>query len=83
MNKTTRILIVEDNLPDFELAQREISRALKNCKFKRVQTCREYVKTLASFQPDLILCDYNLPGFNGMKALQIAREHAPLTPLII
>lgn len=83
MNNTTRILIVEDNLPDFELAQREISRSLKNCEFKRVQTRREYVKALASFQPDLILSDYNLPGFNGMKALQIARKHTPLIPLII
>ncbi|HEX2993004.1 MAG TPA: response regulator, partial [Anaerolineales bacterium] len=83
MNDTTRILIVEDNIPDFELAKREISRSLKNCEFKRVQTRREYLKALDAFQPDIILSDYTLPGFNGMKALHLAHEHAPLTPLII
>jgi PAS domain S-box-containing protein len=83
MNDVTRILIVEDNLPDFELAQREISKSLEDCEFQRVQTRKDYLKALKSFHPDLILSDYYLPGFDGMKALKLAHERTPLTPLII
>jgi diguanylate cyclase (GGDEF)-like protein/PAS domain S-box-containing protein len=33
-------------------------------------------------QPDVILSDFALPGFGGMAALQIARQHRPDTPFI-
>ena len=58
MNDATRILILEDYTPDYELAQREISRSLKHCEFQRAQTRREYLKALEDFQPDVILSDY-------------------------
>jgi PAS domain S-box-containing protein len=83
MNDNIRILIVEDNTLDFELAKREIRKSLKNCAFHQVQTRDDYLKALHSFRPDLILSDYTLPDFDGMKALHLAREHAPLTPLVI
>lgn len=32
---------------------------------------------------DLVLCDYNLPGFDGLSALKLIRERLPDTPVIV
>ena len=78
-----RVLIVEDRAVDAELAEREVKRALSHCTFARVDTADSYRAALDSFQPDLILSDYVLPAFDGLAAVRLAREHAPLTPVII
>ncbi len=78
-----RILLVEDTPSDADLAKREISRELKNCVFRCVETSETFLAALTDFLPDLIISDYNLPRFNGLTALRLAQEHAPLTPLII
>ncbi|RPJ18530.1 MAG: response regulator, partial [Chloroflexi bacterium] len=83
MKKPTRILIVEDVAADADLAQRTIRKVLKNCKFQVVETHKDFLQALEAFQPDVILSDYHLPNFDGMKALKLALNHAPLSPFII
>src|SRR5215208_5884154 len=83
MKKPTRILIVEDIAADAELAQRAIRKVLKQSEFQVVDTRKDFLGALETFQPDVILADYVLPHFDGMKALKLALKHAPLTPLII
>src|SRR6266508_810596 len=83
MNDSVRILIVEDLAADAELARREILKIIKGCEFQCVETREDYVDALETFQPDLILSDYHLPRFDGMKALKLALENSPLTPFII
>ncbi len=83
MNDMIRILIVEDLPTDAELCEREVRRALPQSAFLRVETREEFIAALASFAPDLILSDYSLPRFDGMKALALAQQHAPETPFII
>src|SRR5215210_5881568 len=83
MKNPTRILIVEDTEEDTELAKRAIHKVLKNCIFQIVKTRQDFLKALKTFQPDVILSDYDLPQFDGMKALKLALKHSPLTPLII
>ena len=78
-----RVLIVDDRAVDAELAEREVKRALTHCTFARVDTADSYLAALATFQPDLILSDYAMPAFDGLAAVRLAREHAPLTPVII
>ena len=78
-----RVLVVDDRAVDAELAEREVKRALSHCTFARVDTADSYLAALASFRPDLILSDYAMPAFDGLAAVRLAREHAPLTPVII
>ncbi|MFA6411632.1 MAG: HD domain-containing phosphohydrolase [Syntrophales bacterium] len=83
MNDTIRILIVEDLPTDAELCEREVRQVLPHSVFLRVETGEEFLAAMESFVPDLILSDYSLPRFDGMKALALARQHAPETPFII
>ncbi len=78
-----RILHVEDNLSDAELALRELRKAAFVFEARRVETREAFLAALADFRPDLILSVYRLPEFDGMKALLLAREHAPYVPVII
>lgn len=83
MKKAARILIVEDIPTDAELAEREICKVLKGCTFHLVETRKDFLKALETFQPDVILSDYTLSNFDGITALKLARKHAPFTPSII
>lgn len=78
-----RILVVEDYLPDAELAVHEIRREGLTVETRVVQTHEAFLAALGEFRPDLILSDYQLPQFDGMTALRLAQEHAPGTPLLI
>ncbi|HET9587620.1 MAG TPA: PAS domain S-box protein, partial [Anaerolineales bacterium] len=83
MNEPIHILIVEDLEADFDLAGREIRKVIPDCVFQCVETRNDFIRALEDFRPDLILSDYHLPDFDGMKALEITLERASLTPLII
>jgi two-component system cell cycle sensor histidine kinase/response regulator CckA len=78
-----RVLIAEDSPIDAELAEREVRRALGDCVFVRVDTRAAYLAALESFDPDVILSDYSMPAFDGLTALTLALERAPLTPVLI
>src|SRR5688500_1396128 len=83
MSEPVRILIVEDASSDFDLAQREIRKAVSDAVFQQVQTMEDFLRALETFQPDLILSDYHMPAFDGLTALKLTQERAKLTPFII
>lgn len=83
MNQYNRILLVEDESHDAELNIREIKKILPHSKFKITDNKQDYQDLLVSFLPDIIISDYNLPTFDGLSALKIAKELCPLTPFIV
>src|SRR6266849_4346233 len=80
--KPLRVLIVEDNVNDTELVLRELRRSGFKPDWRRVDTEVEFSASLDS-KIDIILSDYSMPQFNGVRALELLKEHGPEVPFII
>ena len=77
-----RVVVVEDSVTDAELLARHLVKAGLNVDIERVQTEQEFVAALQRAMPDLILSDFSLPQFDGLRALDLAVLHAPDMPFI-
>jgi diguanylate cyclase (GGDEF)-like protein len=82
MGQGLRLLFVEDVEADAVLAARELRRSGMSFEYKRVEREDDLRRELGEFQPHAILSDFNMPQFDGMRALAIVREASPDTPFI-
>jgi len=78
-----RILINEDTPADADLLEYAIRKAGIDFVSTRVETRAAFLGALQESTPDVIISDYSLPTFDGMQALELAKEHVPFTPFII
>ena len=78
-----RVLMLEDDPNDVELIRRELSRLTPVPNILHVRSEQAFVTALTDFVPDVILCDHNIPAFDGRMALEKARELKPDTPFIL
>jgi PAS domain S-box-containing protein len=77
-----RLLHLEDSPADAELIERLLRQEWPVCQIQRVSALADYRSALAAGGFDLILSDYTLPGFDGLVALDLARQLAPAVPFI-
>src|SRR5277367_3456595 len=77
------ILHLEDEPEDHEIARYLLTRDMSRIELLQVATREEYLAALLREPFDVILADYKLPGFDGLEALRLAREHVPATPFIL
>src|SRR6185369_10212215 len=82
MTVPLNILIVEDNPNDAELVVGELQRAGFDPKWKRVQTEPEFLAEIKN-SPDVILSDYSMPQFSGLRAAELLRESGLDIPFIL
>src|SRR2546428_10987305 len=83
MEKTLHVLHLEDDPNDVELVQATLGAEGLWCKVETVSTREQFLSVLDRGGLDLILSDYSLPTFDGLSALQAAREIAPEVPFIL
>jgi PAS domain S-box-containing protein len=83
MDGILKIMFVEDSLRDVELIWREIEKDKIAFKKLLVDTQEKFLAGLISFTPDIIISDYSLPVFDGMKALLLRNELVPQTPFVL
>ncbi|MEO5960774.1 MAG: response regulator, partial [Opitutaceae bacterium] len=82
MSQPLTVLIVEDNPVDAELTIRELQRAGFAPEWRRVDTEEAFLQHLDS-KLDLVLSDYQMPRFDGLRALELLRRSGLEVPLII
>lgn len=78
-----RALIVEDSADDTELLVYELRRAGFQTEWCRVETAEMMRDALKSQTWDIILSDYMLPHFSGLKALEVYKESKQDIPFIM
>jgi DNA-binding NtrC family response regulator len=82
MPQPLHLVIAEDNPADAELLVRALRRAGFEPTWKRVESAADFSAAL-KLDVQLVLSDYDMPGFSGLQALQIIGERLPDVPLII
>lgn len=82
MKTPLRVLVVEDSEFDARMLIRLLNRGGYETDYLRVETADDLREALKK-EWDIILSDYNLPGFKAPEALAIYQEHRLDIPFII
>jgi PAS domain S-box-containing protein len=82
MATAINILIIEDSQDDAELVLRELRRSGFDPKWKRVETEPDFLAEIKK-SPDIILSDYSMPQFNGLRAVELLRKSGLDIPFIL
>jgi PAS domain S-box-containing protein len=67
MGKAIAILHIEDSLSDVELIGFELSESMPNTTVKHVDNKEDFIEQLSTVEYDLVLSDFNIPGFVGLE----------------
>jgi two-component sensor histidine kinase len=81
-DRVLRFLLLEDSALDAELVTEALIGAGLPVSIERAVSAQEFTKAVRDESWDLILADYLLPAFNGLHALDIAREMSRATPFV-
>jgi diguanylate cyclase (GGDEF)-like protein/PAS domain S-box-containing protein len=83
METLLRVLIVEDAPEDAGLIVLELERKGYRVESRRVDRAAALRDALESARWDVVISDYEIPGFGGLQALQMVRELAPYQPFLM
>jgi len=77
------LLLLDDSSSDATLMIEELKSSRLNFSARIVSNKKDYLAALDNFTPDIILSDYDLPQYDGVKALKDARSRLPDIPFIL
>jgi PAS domain S-box-containing protein len=83
MNKTLRVLNVDDCQQDVALLTRFLTRSGSEIVSDRVDNAKAMTLALESREWDVVLCDYTMPNFNALAALDLMKKMKRDIPFII
>lgn len=81
--ETLRVLIVEDSPDDAELILARLAEGWPGLQSNRVETTEQMQTALGGSGWDVVLSDYNLPGFSAQEALALLQVSGKDIPFII
>src|SRR4051794_23614752 len=82
MSRLLQLLIIEDNPDDALLVERELRRFGLQLHVERVVSAETLTSALKQ-EWDVIISDFNLPGFSAPAALELVRKLQKNTPFLI
>jgi len=82
MKRPLRVLLVEDRDSDAEIVLRELRNGGFAPEWERVETEAGFLDSLQR-DFDIILSDYSMPQFDGLRALALVKRRAPEIPFIL
>jgi signal transduction histidine kinase len=82
VKKDIRILLLEDDMRDAELIKFALDQEGLAFQLRRVDSEVQFLAQMEQLKPDIVLLDYAVPGFDGLKALSIAQQKYPDVPFI-
>jgi len=82
VQRPVRILHLEDDENDQVLVREMLQTEGLACELVAVKSRVDFNSALRQNKYDLILSDYTLPSFDGLRALSLAQEVCPETPFI-
>jgi DNA-binding response OmpR family regulator len=83
MGSPLRLLMVEDSERDTALLKLYLRRNGYDVELQRVDTQDALRSLLEERAWDIVVSDFNLPGFNAFDALNVVREGGRTTPFIV
>ncbi len=78
-----RALIIEDNEDDALLVIRELRKGGFDPAYERADTAASMSEAMGRETWDIVLCDYNMPHFNGLAAMKLYQKKGLDIPFII
>ncbi len=78
-----KVLLLENNPDDQKLIRKEIEKYYKDYELIIVENRKDFIKTLSSNKPDIVLSNYSLPDIDAKTALKITHQYYPLLPFIV
>lgn len=81
-NVVLNILSLEDSVQDFEIIRDNLIDAGYDLNMSRVEKESEFESSLRKNKYDVILADFNLPGFDAFGALHLCSRICPDVPFI-
>jgi len=78
-----RILHLEDNPYDTEIVTMMLADEKISCEVFRVETRKDFEAALDKMKWNLVISDFSLPSFDGLKALTLTREKIAEMPFIL
>lgn len=84
MSEPIRVLLVEDSAMDVEIVTRILSKNPHlECVVEVARSGEEAVERVKEADFNVILCDFNMPGMNGLETLQKFHSYQVTTPVIM
>ncbi|MCD6202677.1 MAG: PAS domain S-box protein [Bacteroidales bacterium] len=81
--KPVKILFLENNKTDVQRIMRELIKEGYEITGKTVESKDDFEHSVKSFLPDIVLCDYNLTGYDGIYAIQYLVKQYDHLPVIM
>lgn len=78
-----RALFVENVIADMDIAINELQNDDLKYSWVRVETRDTFLKELQVFKPDVIVCNYSVPGFSGLDGFKTTLKMSSGVPVIL